>query len=402
MSYIGFLIFFINQFSCEESFLLAFQKSKGISEHEWAEYDGDIPHMKGFTVCYWEKLHFFNGKTHNIWAYCTIEDASAGLDCIQFGLGRDLQSAGRDVVLELSAQRGFAQYVTISPFKHRTWNHFCWSYDSLSGENKIYANGVLHQKITLDLHREIKGSYEVFGSSFLIGQEPDAFRGGFDARQAFRGNISELNVWDHILKDEVIEELGKCKRQLKGNVISWKEENFMLFNITKHKIEDISTLCIPDVRVVIFPERESLQNSVNLCKAHGGFLHTPDSQGENENLLRQVDKYGSQCTTSSGSTFWLGAMTINYSIIKRNKFQKFVPGNFSNWVSPLFRGNFSCIHMNNKGQWYAEAECEFIELCPVCQFIGTPILTIKGKQSCNEKNANTHCHKLEELMKVIS
>ena len=85
------------------------------------------------------------------------------------------------------------------------------------------------------------------------------------------------------MKDEVIEELGKCTRQLKGNVISWKEENFMLFNITKHKIEDISTLCIPDVRVVIFPERESLQNSVNLCKAHGGFLHTPDSQGENEN-----------------------------------------------------------------------------------------------------------------------
>ena len=377
------MILFIEQFVCEESFLMAFQKSKGISKHEWAEFNGEIPHMKAFTVCYWEKLHFFNLKPHSTWNYCTIKDASAELDCIQFWLKRDILSAGRDLVIGFSAQRGFADYVTVRPFKHRTWNHLCWSYNSISGENKIYANGILLGKKTLDLRREVSGSNEVFGSSFFMGQEPDAFRGGFDAYQAFRGNMSELNVWDLILKDEVIEDLGKCRRQLKGNVIAWKEENFKFFNITKHRIEDVSTLCNPDERLVVFPERLSLESSVNLCKAHGGFLYTPENQEENDNLLRKVENYGSQCTSSSGSVFWLGAMTINYSLFKRNIFQDFIPGNFTNWISPLFKGNFSCIHMNNKGEWYAEPECDFIELCPVCQFVGTPILTIKGRYPHN-------------------
>ena len=185
---------------------MKFQTKKGFSPYEWAEYKGKIPHMKAFTVCYWEKLDFFNIRAHTVWSYCTVNDDPHDMKCLQFWAKRDYKvSSGRNLVVGYQPQNGFARYTTASNFKHRTWNHFCWSYASLTGESRIYSNGVLQGGETIATSIEIPGSDEVSGSAFIIGQEPDSFRGGFDWNQAFRGDISEMNVWDYVLNDEIIE-----------------------------------------------------------------------------------------------------------------------------------------------------------------------------------------------------
>merc|ERR1712240_613544 len=221
-----FICLLIPNTFCQQSFLLAFQKSKGLSSSEWAEYNGDIPHIKAFTSCHWEKLQFFNRKSHYVWNYCTIKRSTDNMECIQMWYKRDITSAGRDIVVGISFGRGNIGYVTVKPFKHRSWNHFCWSYDSSSGMNKIYVNGKIYGRVIFDIRREALGSEEVYGSSFSLGQEPDEFRGKYDAGQAYRGDISELNFWDHVLSDKAVEDIGLCRSRGRGNVIQWEEGSF--------------------------------------------------------------------------------------------------------------------------------------------------------------------------------
>ena len=51
--------------------------------------------------------------------------------------------------------------------------------------------------------QEINGTTEAYDVSISLGQEPDALRGIYDKEQAFRGSISELNLWDYVLDDNI-------------------------------------------------------------------------------------------------------------------------------------------------------------------------------------------------------
>ena len=109
---------------------------------------------------------------------------------MQISAKRNIASIGRDILVLVSFGKGNNKELKIKPFMPRTWNHFCWSYNSFSGENRIYVNGKFHGNAFFDIQREALGSDEVYGSSFSIGQDPDEFRGKYDESQAFRGNIS--------------------------------------------------------------------------------------------------------------------------------------------------------------------------------------------------------------------
>ena len=364
----------------QESFLLAFQNSKELSSSEWAEYDGKILHLKAFTCCHWEKLHFFNTKSHYIWNYCTIKNSSDKMECMQMWYKRDKISAGRDIIVGISFGRGNIGYVTIKPFNHRSWNHFCWSYESSSGENKIYVNGKFYGNIFFDIKREALGSDEVYGSSFSVGQEPDSFRGKYDAGQAYRGNISEINLWDFVLSEDAVEDIGLCRERARGNVIKWEKSKFKLYNITWDRIEDVSKFCTPEKNIFVFPEKYSLPSAISLCQYHGGYLFTPTSQEENAKLAAEVATYEAKCNTN-GNVFWLGSITEDFLLISRDANQNLIRGNYTNWNSPLFESENACVYMKTNAKWMAYSDCEFLELCPVCGFIGTPVLTLKGKLS---------------------
>ena len=75
-------------------------------------------------------------------------------------------------------------------FKHRTWNHICWTFRSKTGTSEIYLNGEFQGSYKFDtdfIRAGILGSDEVFESAFVIGQEPDAPspNGGYEAEQVF-------------------------------------------------------------------------------------------------------------------------------------------------------------------------------------------------------------------------
>lgn len=52
----------------------------------------------------------------------------------------------------------------------------------------------------------------------------DTLGGRFDATQAFVGEISQFNMWDHVLMPAEIVGLANCTSQLQGNKVQWDEK----------------------------------------------------------------------------------------------------------------------------------------------------------------------------------
>ena len=81
------------------------------------------------------------------------------------------------------------KHVRIDKFRHRTWNHFCWTYTSRTGVNNMYFNGDLVGSFEVGSPGRrpvIDGSRStgVLDSAFMMGQEPDDIRG--------RGKYSQM------------------------------------------------------------------------------------------------------------------------------------------------------------------------------------------------------------------
>ena len=179
-----------------KSFILSFQESGGWSTEEWAKYKGKLPLMKEFTSCHWEKIRFFSADVMTVWSYCTAQnDSGINMTCTNLEVRSNPATAGRQVIVSGWLQGGQA-YVeaNVDSFRHRTWNHMCWSYSSITGAHKFFYNGKLIHTLSIS-GPVITGGDDVPISSFIIGQDPDIIDGEFDSTQLFNGEISELNIW---------------------------------------------------------------------------------------------------------------------------------------------------------------------------------------------------------------
>lgn len=57
----------------------------------------------------------------------------------------------------------------------------------------------------------------------------DVVGGRFDAGQAFVGELSQVNIWDRVLKPAEIQSMANCSSYTPGNVISWLASNVEVF-----------------------------------------------------------------------------------------------------------------------------------------------------------------------------
>ena len=60
------------------------------------------------------------------------------------------------------------------------------------------------------------------GGRVILGQDLDSYRGSFDAKQSFVGEISDVNMWDSVLPDSTIQRMSSGKRVPRGNVFDWE------------------------------------------------------------------------------------------------------------------------------------------------------------------------------------
>ena len=211
----------------ETSFEVILQSSGSWSKDEWIEHSGRIPELKEFTACHWEKLMYFARHSNDIWSYCILRATNKEkLRCLQFAHKGNLTSAYRSVIaygwLSGWTDQPIGINFPVYSFRHRAWNHFCWSYSSITGINKAYHNGKLIGTVSFVDEYGTRGpsmdrSEDVYESALIIGQEPnDGMKGGYSAARAFPGDIAELHVWNRIITDDEILQLARCKSGMKG------------------------------------------------------------------------------------------------------------------------------------------------------------------------------------------
>jgi len=61
------------------------------------------------------------------------------------------------------------------------------------------------------------------GGKLVLGQEQDSFGGSFDANQCFIGEMTGVNIWDHVIKEQEIKRMSKSCLTGVGNVIQWSD-----------------------------------------------------------------------------------------------------------------------------------------------------------------------------------
>uniref|UniRef100_A0A8C9QTU6 Neuronal pentraxin receptor n=1 Tax=Spermophilus dauricus TaxID=99837 RepID=A0A8C9QTU6_SPEDA len=104
--------------------------------------------------------------------------------------------------------------------KDSSWHHICIAWTTRDGLWSAYQDG------------ELRGSGENLAAwhpikphgILILGQEQDTLGGRFDATQAFVGDITQFNLWDHALTPAQVLGIANCTGPLLGNVLPWEDK----------------------------------------------------------------------------------------------------------------------------------------------------------------------------------
>ncbi|KAJ7377522.1 Neuronal pentraxin-1 [Desmophyllum pertusum] len=80
------------------------------------------------------------------------------------------------------------------------WHHICFTWSGDNGYYEFFKDGVSVGSGS----GFYKGGHITSGGPTMIGQDQDTVGGGFDAAQAFVGDVAQVNVWDTVLSESDI------------------------------------------------------------------------------------------------------------------------------------------------------------------------------------------------------
>ena len=405
-----YIIWHINALvSSESTFKASFNdstNSERFNTDKWGRYVGEINGVINFTACHWEKLQFFAKEYNPVWSYCTEMLSSRSTDrkeddirCIQLYTTSDTETWGNKVIL-MGWLENIEVKTTMNHYRHRQWNHICWTYSSLTSVSRFYVNGNLEFEMTTQKYDTILNSpsHEI-RSVFIIGQEPDKIDPdfGFEKGQVFSGELSELNLWNKILDHDMIKDYSKCEHQDRGNIVSWSNELFEFFykdiKITKISKRNylypinLDDLCETETSLVMFPGWYNHEESKTICAIHGGNVVVPRSKIENEEVRKVLSQHEEYCMNSAFEP-WEG-IWINLEFYQSSwyEFDDNIPmkeANHTNWKhnddNTINYIQNRCAYMERSGKWnvITEEKCTYIRLCTLCSISGTPVFSIKG------------------------
>ncbi|KAM6951283.1 neuronal pentraxin-2b [Aplochiton taeniatus] len=170
-----------------------------------------LPEMYAFTICMWIKSSASPG-IGTPFSYGVPGQANE-IVLIEWGNNPiELLIDDKVAQLPLSVRDG-------------RWHHICITWTTRDGTWEAYQDGEkLGVGDNLAPWHPIKA-----GGAIILGQEQDVVGGRFDATQAFVGELSQLNIWDRVLKPTEIQTMANCSVYISGNVISWSEQTVEVF-----------------------------------------------------------------------------------------------------------------------------------------------------------------------------
>lgn len=170
-----------------------------------------LPEMYAFTLCMWIKSSASPG-IGTPFSYGVPGQANE-IVLIEWG-NNPIELLINDKVAQLPIE-----------VRDGRWHHICVSWTTRDGQWDAYQDGEkLGTGDNLAAWHPIKP-----GGVIILGQEQDVVGGRFDAGQAFVGELSQVNIWDRVLKPSEIQSMANCSTYVPGNIISWLASNVEVF-----------------------------------------------------------------------------------------------------------------------------------------------------------------------------
>lgn len=108
--------------------------------------------------------------------------------------------------------------------------HLCVTWDSSTGNTAFWVDG---RRSMLTIYRHGHNVHP--NGAIIIGQDPDSFLGKFDVHQSFVGEITDVHMFDSVLRECQIEQLyAKQYNAPSGNVLNW---DFLKYKIHGNVVE---------------------------------------------------------------------------------------------------------------------------------------------------------------------
>jgi hypothetical protein len=96
---------------------------------------------------------------------------------------------------------GNSSYATGIGANNDRWNHIAWTWDSVTGTSLFYKNGELAHS-----NGNWRTAYNITqGGSLVVGLDQDTVGGGFNASEAFLGELDELRIWNTVRSQSEIQ-----------------------------------------------------------------------------------------------------------------------------------------------------------------------------------------------------
>uniref|UniRef100_A0A3B4AQ00 Pentraxin (PTX) domain-containing protein n=1 Tax=Periophthalmus magnuspinnatus TaxID=409849 RepID=A0A3B4AQ00_9GOBI len=175
--------------------------------------------LSSFTACLWVKPNAVSNKTVLL-SYGNRRNPYE----IELLLSHDaaqLTVGGEAHLVEASG--------VLKPGGTSQWIHLCGAWSSEQGKASLWVNG---QRAVV-IPGVAEGHVIPQGGSLQLGQERNGccggrgvpgFEEGFDHKLAFAGKMTGVNIWDRVLSEEEITQLGQLDNQScghRGNVVAW-------------------------------------------------------------------------------------------------------------------------------------------------------------------------------------
>ena len=98
-----------------------------------------------------------------------------------------------------------------------------------------------------------------------------------DPKEPSLGSFTDFNVWDDELPDDQMRVFTKCEQIMKGNLIPWNAQDWMMtpdISQKEYTVDtiDFSEICQTKNELAVFPEHLTIKEGWSLCQSFGGTI----------------------------------------------------------------------------------------------------------------------------------
>lgn len=252
----------------------------------------------------------------------------------------------------------------VPPITLHKWVHWCFV--KRNDIATFYSDG---RRIA-----DIKGTrYNLLlNGTLILGQEQDEIGGGFIINEAFRGYLSQVNIWSSILTDDSVSNIANCGENMMGDVFSSDYDNPEIFNVT---IQDflLTELCDQKEISFVVPTSLTFYDSSKMCYAFGTTTFAPRNKEQNIRLQNYSKLYENNCPSS----FWVGINDeIKEGVWITDDNETLEYTNFD-IIDPVNTERNCAVVISATGRWLNE-RCDFYERCFACNNTYTGVLSLRG------------------------